>query len=94
MDKNGYNESLFPTNRCLICGKQTDLVRHEVFHGSNRQKSKKYGCWIILCPRCHERIHSNPSAYRWIQVEMQRTAMERYGWTVEDFRNVFGKSYI
>ena len=94
MDSNGYNDSLFRTERCYDCGKQGDLVRHEVFHGPLRSKSKKYGCWMTLCPMCHERIHKYPKYYEWIKRETQLTAMERYGWSEEDFRHVFGKSWI
>lgn len=94
MDRNGYNESLFPTEGCLICGKHGDLVRHEVFHGPNRLKSKRWGCWVQLCPMCHMEIHARPSGFKWLQAVTQEKAMEVYGWTEEDFRNVFGKSFL
>lgn len=94
MDRNGYNDSLFPADRCFCCGKQGELVRHEVFHGPLRSKSKQYGCWVTLCVRCHQDLHSHPAAYRWLTEETQRTAMERYRWTKDDFRAVFGKSFI
>ena len=94
MDSNGYNDTLFPTEGCLICGKMGDLVRHEVFHGPYRLKSKKYGCWVKLCPRCHMEIHAMPNGYKWLRAVTQEKAMETYNWTEEDFRDVFGKSYI
>lgn len=94
MDSNGYNESLFYTGRCFNCGCGDQLVRHEVFHGNNRERSKRYGCWVTLCVRCHQDLHNHPASYRWMQKETQRTAMERYGWTLEDFRKIFGKSYL
>lgn len=94
MAKNGYNESLFPTDSCFICGYEGDLVRHEVYQGSNRQRSKQHGCWVTLCPRCHMDVHNHPDKYRWLKEETQRTAMERYGWSITDFRLIFGKSYI
>ena len=94
MDRNGYNDSLFATDRCYVCGKQGDLVRHEIFHGFLRPVSKKWGCWVTLCPRCHADLHEHPADYRWLQTEAQRLAMIRHGWSLEDFRNVFGKSYL
>jgi len=94
MGNNGYNDTLFPTEGCLICGYQGDLVRHEVFQGPNRLKSKKYGCWVNLCPRCHMELHAQPSGYKWLKAVTQEKAMEVHGWTEEEFRNVFGKSYI
>ena len=94
MDSNGYNPSLFSTDKCFLCGSQGDLVRHEVFHGPNRLKSKRYGCWITLCPMCHMSIHARPLTYKWVQGMVQDRAMEVYGWKEDDFREVFGKSWL
>ena len=94
MDSNGYNGSVFPTGRCYICGRYGDLVRHEVFHGPNRKKSKELGCWVELCPSCHMDLHENPADYRWLQRECQEKAMVWHRWGVKEFRDVFGKSYL
>lgn len=88
-----YNESLFPTDCCYLCKTEIDLVRHEIFHGSRRDASKEWGCWVTLCPRCHMDIHSNPAKYRWLQTEAYQLALIRHRWTEEDFRDVFGKTY-
>lgn len=51
LDTNGYAPSLFPTGCCYLCKCQPpQLVRHEVYHGSLRKKSKAYGLWAELCP--------------------------------------------
>ena len=54
LDRNGYAPSIikppFEADACFICGYSGKLVRHEVFHGPNRTKSKNYGCWVKLCP--------------------------------------------
>ena len=89
-----YNDSLYPTDCCQICKTEIDLVRHEVYHGPNRQRSKEYGCWITLCPRCLMDVHDHPAKYRWLQSETQQRAMDAYRWTEEDFRYVFGKSWL
>lgn len=93
MDSNGYNASLFPTGRCYICGEGGDLVRHEVFHGPNRKKSKEYGCWVTLCPSCHMNLHAHPANYRWLQTLAMEKAKAVHGWSEEEFRDVFGKTY-
>lgn len=93
MNTNGYNASLFDSAECYICHRETDLVRHEIFQGTNRSNSKKWGCWVTLCPRCHMDIHEHPAKFRWLKVEAQERAMEANGWTEEEFRLVFGKTY-
>ena len=97
LDCNGYAPSLirWPDGRCFICGR-TDrpLQRHEVFHGPYRTKSKEYGCWVPICDACHTKVHSGADGLE-IRLKglMQKKAMERYRWTVNQFREVFGKSY-
>lgn len=55
--KNGYAPSIMQTDlsRCYRCGKTVGkLDRHEVFGGSNREKSKNLGLWVVLChDSCH-----------------------------------------
>ena len=77
------------------------LVRHEIFFGTaNRQKSIKYGLVVFIKPEDH-----NMSAYgvhcikghdfdTYLKEYGQYIAMQTYGWNKEDFRNVFGKSYL
>ena len=99
LDKNGYAPSVVDyygteMERCYNCDWKGDLVRHEVFGGSNRQKSKAYGVWVLLCPRCHIDLHHNPEKWKWLNVTAQRNAMAHYGWTIDDFRERFGKNYV
>lgn len=99
LDKNGYAPSVVDyygteMERCYNCDWKGDLVRHEVFGGSNRQKSKAYGVWVLLCPRCHIDLHHNPEKWKWLKVTAQRNAMAHYGWTIDDFRERFGKNYV
>lgn len=97
LDRNGYATSIFgESDRCYLCGR-TDMAiqRHEVWHGSNRDKSKALGLWMPLCRRCHEELH-HVVAGRDIEVKAmaQKLAMDHYGWTEDDFRARFGKSYV
>ena len=98
LDSNGYAPSViepFETDSCCICGKSGDLVRHEVFHGPNRTKSKALGCWVYLCPKCHTELHSKDPLLDWqLRRAGQLKAMAAYNWSVEDFRERFGKSYV
>lgn len=95
LDANGYAPSIvqiFEDRVCFNCEASGDLARHEIFNGYNRQKSKAYGLWVNLCPRCHMQIHDHPD--RSLKVAGQIRCMAEYGWTVEEFRERFGKSYV
>lgn len=95
LDANGYAPSIvqiFEERVCFNCEATGDLARHEIFNGYNRKKSKAYGLWVNLCPRCHMQIHDHPD--RSLKVAGQIRSMAEYGWTVEEFRERFGKSYV
>ena len=96
LDSNGYAPSIMmDCEGCYCCGKMGDLARHEVFHGPNRTKSKALGCWVNLCPTCHDKVHTKNPEMDWqLHWEGQIKAMEYYGWSIKDFRKRFGKSYV
>lgn len=96
MDRNGYEPSILGAyNFCFVCYKQGDLARHEVFHGAFRERSKKYGLWINVCPECHNKIHfTDGQLDRALKKHAQRQAMLVYNWTEADFRKKFGKNYV
>ena len=90
-------------NRCWLCGKRqfgfNRLERHHIFGGANRSKSEKYGLIVYLCgDTCHRNgpnaAHQNKDTMQRLHEYGQRKAMKENGWTVEDFRSVFWKSYI
>lgn len=97
LDRNGYAPSIVgEMGRCCLCGR-TDraLQRHEVYHGAYRDKSKNLGTWVNICDLCHDRVHHHEASLdRELKEMMQKKAMERYGWSVDEFRAEFGKSYI
>lgn len=97
LDSNGYSDSIIgESNNCYLCGRWgNELQRHEVYHGSNRTKSKNLGIWVNLCKDCHDRLHhKDASLDLMLKEEVQKKVMETRGWSVEEFRKEFGKSYI
>ena len=94
---NGYVPSIVEEDgRCYLCGR-TDrgMQRHEAYHGAYREKSKNLGLWVMLCYECHDRLHHHDAGLdRRLKEEMQKRAMEEFGWSVDEFRAEFGKSYI
>ena len=102
LDRNGYAPSILTGHgpcTCWACGKNgcmDQLDRHEIFGGPMRQKSKRLGLWAHLChSSCHlGGVHCDAELDRELKQEGQRTAMETYGWNVDEFRRQFGKNYL
>jgi hypothetical protein len=97
LDRNGYARPLIKAGpgRCLLCGRvDRPLQRHEVFHGPNRQKAKALGCWLTICDECHAVLHAKPTLERQLKQSVQKACMQAYGWSVDDFRAAFGKSWV
>ena len=101
LDRNGYAPSILQTEEeqqyCFRCGRRgVKLDRHELYGGAYRSKSKALGLWVTLCHvPCHlGEAHGNPAETLRLRQKGQRAAMKYYGWTPDDFRARFGKSYV
>ena len=97
LDANGYAPSIaqpFGTGVCFFCEASGDLARHEIFNASNRNNSKAYGAWVSLCPRCHMKVHDFPEYSRDLKRIGQMRCMAEYDWSIDDFRERFGKSWL
>ena len=87
---------------CYLCGKNSNyepLDEHHVYGGSNRKLSEKYGLKVYLHhSTCHifgaNSVHNNAAVSRELKADVQRKAMKHYGWTVAEFRGIFGKNYL
>ena len=83
---------------CYITGRSDCLEKHHVFGGNpGRKLSEKYGLTIYLTADMHrgkDGIHNNRELADRIKAEVQKIAMEHYDWTVDEFRLIFGKSYV
>lgn len=89
-------------NYCFICsrnGQSDPLDEHHCFGGINRNNSEKYGLKIYLCHhKCHifgeNAVHANATLDKEVKRMAQVEAMVHYGWTEDEFRAIFGKSYL
>ena len=86
---------------CYICGRNAKadywgLDEHHIWGASNRKKSEHYGLKVYIChDSCHlNGVHKNAELNRALQAKAQKIAMRYYKWSVDDFRAIFGKSYI
>ena len=87
---------------CWLCGRNGSndpLERHHIFGGPCRDKSEQYGLVVYLCGnRCHrlgkDAAHRSAGTRSLLRRYGQKKAMEELGWTVDEFRAVFGKNYL
>lgn len=85
---------------CIVCGTNQNLETHHCIGGSYRSISDKLGMTVRICSNCHtmnpDSVHRDPKAVskKWLQKVGQIWAMEHYGWTVDEFRKVFGKNFL
>lgn len=94
-------KSIIQTDRehCYICGRNSafePLDEHHVYAGANRKLSEKYGLKVYLHHlTCHlNGVHKDGELATKLKADVQKKAMEKYGWSVDDFIAIFGKSYI
>ena len=99
------SKSIMQTNKsvCYLCGEPASyadpLDKHHVFGGALRKKSEHYGLTVYLHhSRCHifgnEAVHVSADVREQLQRDAQLAAMKEYGWTVDEFREEFGKNYL
>ena len=84
---------------CWFCGNQYKPELHHVIHGTaNRCLSDKYGLYVFLCAECHTGtygVHGKYGHDRDVTLKKvaQRAWEAVYG-SRDEFRAIFGKSYI
>lgn len=91
--------SVFTDNMdsCIFTGSY-DIERHHIFGGSNRKLSEKYGFVVPLRYDLHPNgARVNPKYGQAVDTKLKRMAQEyfeaNYG-SREDFRQLFGRSYL
>ena len=87
--------------KCYITVRTDNLHEHHVYFGtSNRKLSEKYGLKIWIVGELHNLgdfgVHGKYGHELDLKIkrEVQIKAMEHYGWSVEDFIRIIGRSYI
>ena len=83
--------------KCFICGCEVNLEDHHVFFGtSNRKNSEKYGMKVWLCHMHHTGSNHSVHHDRETDLFVKRSAQLTFelDHTREEFRAIFGKSYL
>lgn len=91
------SKSLISDDRqCWVCGNR-EVEKHHIYGGPNRSLSEKYGCFVYLCHNHHtgtnQSVHFNNDINLMLKKQCQRAWEKKYGDT-DEFRKVFGRSYL
>lgn len=83
------DKDLVKSGICECCGNFSKrLDPHEVYGGSNRQRSIKHKFVKLICSECH----SNEEIINQLRKDTQKEFEKTH--TREDFIRIFGKSYL
>lgn len=91
LEKNRFSIITKDLERCYICkAKKDDL--HEIFEGSNRQVSMKYGLVIPICRKCHTKVTNDKT----LQDKLHKVAQKEFKrhYKTENFIQIFGENYL
>ena len=82
--------------KCHLCGSTWYVEKHHVFSGPYRKASEKHGMTVDLCHWCHNEppdgVHHNSEVNKQLKAGFQGKFEETH--SREEFRRIFGKSYI
>lgn len=82
---------------CCVCGSPF-VECHHIYHGSYRKNADKYGLMVWLCPDHHrgtKGVHGRDGHA--LDIVLKKHGQEYFEanlGTREDFRELFGKSYL
>lgn len=81
---------------CYRCGlPATDM--HHIYNGALRKKSEQFGAVIPLCRKCHNYYHHDAQGrkdYNDLKAVFQLEIMGEWDMSIDEFREIFHKSYI
>lgn len=79
---------------CYVTGSRINLELHHCIHGrANRKLADQYGLWCWLRQDIHRLLHDQDKE---LDKRLEREAQEAFEktHTREEFRRIFGKSYL
>lgn len=93
---NYYNDvSIMPPSTLYHTKKTKGCQKHHIFGGvANRPKSEKYGLFIWLTLKQHDYLHDHPKEMLSIKKEAQKSFMKYYNKSIEEFIEIFGRSWL
>ena len=78
--------------KCCNCGSKIDIEKNEVFEGSYRQTSIRYGMVCPFCQTCHSQFHNDIMFNLFYKVMFEKEFLKTH--SKEEFIKIFGQDYI
>lgn len=82
---------------CYVCRTTNNLHSHHIFYGTaNRKQSEKYGLKVYLCQE-HHTGNTGVHFQKDLDMHLKKIAQEHFEaeqGNREDFRRIFGRSYL
>ena len=95
-----HKKSIIPGDQpgiCYLCGSRNRIEVHHIYFGSGyRAISEEYGMKVHLCAECHRESPEAAHMYRETDLYLKKVAQRQYekDHTRQQFREIFGKSYL
>lgn len=93
LEKERYSIVTDDLEHCYLCGGIKNHL-HEVFYGSNRVNSMRYGCVIPLCDSCHTKIHQDIELDLGVKKLLESAFLGVYECDIDFFIKIFHFNYI
>lgn len=90
LEKNRYSIFTKDLKHCYFHKDREEDDLHEIFRGSKRLISMKWGMVLPLCRECH---NNEELAKKWTIIG-QKAFMKYYNKTEDEFRKIFGRNYL
>jgi len=78
--------------KCCNCGSKIGIEKNEVFEGSFRQISIKFGMVCPMCHNCHQLFHNDIMFNLFYKVMFEKEYLKTH--SKEEFIKTFGQDYI
>lgn len=79
---------------CTVCQNAPKEHLHEIYAGSRRKLSMKWGLCIPICHECHSKYQNDKEFNDYWYKIGQKSFMKYYNKTADEFREIFGKNYL
>jgi len=81
---------------CELCHRWAYLEVHHVYNGPYRKHSDKWGMIARLCPICHRTGKNSVHLNYDVAIQLKQRYQEKFelNHTREEFRSIFGRSYL